>query len=154
MLDLYLNEPLYVFLVSLIAGVGLGIIYDVFRFVRKIGFDSSRLIFTEDVLFAIVVSCFVFVFTYCINEGVYRSYMFVGIILSFFIYYHTIGRLTTMLTNKIISVLRSICTFLYNNIVIRLYITIDKFYKKVKIIVELKKKARYERQLFDILLSK
>ena len=149
--DLYLNTPLNIFLLSLPIGVIIGLVFDMFRFVRKLGFRSFCHTLFQDILFSLLTSIIIFLFAFCTNGGVYRSYMFIGIGLSFFIYYNTLGYIFIRFADKIIATIRKFITYLYNNIVIRLYITLDKFYKKGKINIEIYLKRKYEKRIFIIM---
>ena len=151
MTNLYLNTPLNTFLFSLPTGIIIGVLFDIFRFIRKIGFNSYKHTLFQDILFSILASVIIFLFTFCINGGVYRSYMFIGVALSFYIYYNTLGYIFIHITDTLISIIRRFISFLYNNIIIRLYISLDKFYKKGKINIEKNFKRRYEKKIFIIM---
>jgi len=151
MINLYSNEPLNVFLMSIPIGIIIGVLFDLFRLIRIIGFNNYAHTLVQDILFLILVSIIIFIFAYCVNGGVFRVYMFIGIGLSYFIYYNTLGRLFISVSDKLIRSIKKFFWFLYNNIVIRLYISLDKFYKKGKILIEKKIKQKYEKRIFAVM---
>lgn len=151
MINLYSNEPLTVFILSIPVGFFIGILFDLFRLIRIAGVNNYTQTLVQDILFSVAVALIIFTFSFCVNGGVYRIYMFIGISLSFFIYYNTIGRLLMRISDTLIRLIKKFFWILYNNIVISLYITLDKFYKKGKIIIEQKNKQRYEKRIFIVM---
>ena len=151
MVNLYLSSPIKIFLLSLPVGFIIGFLFDCFRFLRIAGFNTRTHTFLQDVSFSIISSIIIFIFSYCTNQGVYRLYIFIGAILSFVIYYNTLSRVFSKISSLLISAIHKFLWFLYKNILIRTYISLDKFYKKGKIIIEIKNKRKYEKKIFAVL---
>lgn len=81
------------FLYSIIMGLALGIIYDLFKLDRNIFKRSTVYIFVSDVLFW-VISAFV-LFSFCIvfSNGQIRGFIILGALLGFMIFRLTLSRL-------------------------------------------------------------
>ncbi|MBE6718625.1 MAG: hypothetical protein E7574_05170 [Ruminococcaceae bacterium] len=112
-------------LYSLVLGVFLGLVYDVFRIRRLVFFCDNEnepgkkaiilkhknriesiIIFFEDILFWLVCSVSICIFIYYINSGRFRSISIVGAVAGFLVYYNTVGRLVMMLSDVIIRFLK------------------------------------------------
>jgi spore cortex biosynthesis protein YabQ len=143
----YYYSPYRFFLLSLILGFALGLYFDIYRIIRRIGIKGKKGIFLEDLLFTLTSFVMIFVFTYCTNEGVYRAYEFLALCCGFLIEHLTVGKITIIIAEKIIELLNKFLKFLFKNTIIRLYILLDKFYKKIKILLEEKIKVQYEDYL-------
>lgn len=91
----------YLFLMSLLAGVVCGAVYDIFRILRAFAFKNRVIVFVEDVLFCLfVTACFLVLF-YNYSEGRLRFYAFTGVILGFSAYYFTVGAITRRIVEAI-----------------------------------------------------
>ena len=142
----FLPSASQIFLYSLIFGIFLGVLSDIFKVISRIQ-NNKHLSVAYDLLFMLSLTVSVFLFAYCANEGVYTVYMFIGFSSSFIIYNCTVSK---YVVNTISNILRKICKlllYLFNNTVITLYYTLDKFYKKGKINIERKIKLNYEKRL-------
>ena len=126
----YPHSAIAFFLYSLIVGFIIGMIFDVFRLLRCCGLNNSIFVFFEDIIFCLISVTVIFIFTFAMNEGVFRSYELFGIIAGFLIYYNTFGRLVMAFSEIIINAFKKFFSFLF--IIIKN--TIDKFYKRVKIL--------------------
>ncbi len=97
MIDMWavlLQKQSSAFLQSVITGVAVGFIYDLFRVVRVI-WNSGRIkMFFEDVLFCAVAGVMFCVFAFNANLGAVRLFMFIGILVGFFSYRFSLGLVT------------------------------------------------------------
>lgn len=95
------NLQIYYFLSTVIAGIAVGIMFDIYRVI--IGFNNPSRILTaiSDVLFWLLCSCTVFVFFLYTNNGDLRYYTFVGLALGIIFYFKIISK-------RFIIILRSI----------------------------------------------
>lgn len=82
------------FLASLLTGVLIGLIYDVFRIGRVI-FGGGRIkLFLEDVLFSMMTALVFAVFTFNVTMGVVRMFAAIGALIGFFAYRFSLGLCT------------------------------------------------------------
>ncbi len=144
---LYSVSSLQIFIESIILGFATGIYYEIFRLIRCAGLNKKSAIFLQDIFFIITSGIAVFLFTFAVNEGSFRSFELIGILIGFFLYYFTLGRLIFMLSRIIIDGICRFLKFLYKNTALRIYITLDKFYKKGKIIIEDIKYRHFETRI-------
>ena len=116
-----------VFLYSLALGAVFGLAYDFFR-VRRIAFEFCDLsvfgkkiaekldvayVFAEDVVYSVFCSASVCVFIYYMNSGRFRALALVGIVVGFFCYYNTVGRLVIRCSGVIIGFIKAVLKAFY-----------------------------------------
>lgn len=84
---------LYQLLLSAGFGFALGVYYELFRFIRRL-FDSRTVsVIGQDLVFFTTASCGTYLFDLYLTGGMLRWYLFVGLIVGFWVYYVTVGRL-------------------------------------------------------------
>lgn len=89
------------FLASLVTGVVIGLIYDVFRVGRAI-FGGGRVkLFFEDVLFFVMSALVFTVFMFNATFGVVRMFAAFGALVGFFAYRFSIGLFTVLAARKL-----------------------------------------------------
>lgn len=115
-----LSEQLNIFLWSCAFGFCFGIIYDVFRFLRVLKFNSKIQIYIQDILFMCCFGLYTFLFTATYNFGEIRFYIVLGEFLGLISYRYTLGELTIR-----------IFTFLYK-IVITIFSLLEIQFKKLE----------------------
>ncbi|MBQ9976653.1 MAG: spore cortex biosynthesis protein YabQ [Clostridia bacterium] len=147
-----LPSAMTLFSASMIFGIYLGLLYDILS-VFKLLVRIRRLLFFADFTFSLICSLSVFIFVYCINEGAYTPYMFIGMLATFLIYNVTVSRVTVRVIITVIGVFCKFFKILYKITVIPAYIALDKFYKKGKINIENKLRVRYEKKLLKLLIK-
>lgn len=86
-----LEEAVF-FGVSLLVGMGLVLVYDVFRILRRIVKHGTILIGVEDICFWILCTVTVFLLLYWENDGMLRLFAFVGILSGMGIYLAVFSR--------------------------------------------------------------
>lgn len=82
------------FLLSVLAGVVFGLLYDLFRIFRVMWRGGRIKLFFEDMVFSTLSALLLCIFVFNANMGVVRLFMFVGLIIGFFSYRFTFGLLT------------------------------------------------------------
>ena len=107
-----LNQA-YLFLIFIINGILIGIIFDIFRILRR-SFKTSNLITSiEDVLFWIISAMLVLYSIFEFNNGQFRLYIFIGIFLGIAIYMLFFSRYIIKVSVKIVDFLKKISSFLF-----------------------------------------
>ncbi len=84
---MYMTNELIIFIKTLIFGMGVGIIFDIFRIIRKTIPHYDFLVIVQDFLFCILSAAYVFLLVYFLNLGEVRLYILLGILLSNIIYF-------------------------------------------------------------------
>lgn len=107
-MEVSMNQLALSTLLSVVLGAALGVVYDVFRFIRVLFSVKVRSpfgkkgirpyfewIFTAvgDLVFMMIVAVCLCVFFFLTGDGRVRIYPLAGAFLGFEIYYHTLGRL-------------------------------------------------------------
>lgn len=122
----------YIFLMFIINGILIGVIFDIFRILRK-SFKTSNLItYLEDIIFWIIVTIIIMYSIFSFNNGQFRGYIFLGIFLGTLIYMLFCSRIIINISVKLISILKNIIIFVIRIIIFPLKF-IYKFFSKEKL---------------------
>ena len=81
-----ISSQAYIFLCSVIGGIAIALIYDIFRILRKAVKTSNLATYMEDLVFWVLVAVVMFATVYYSNEGELRSYIFLGTFLGVVLY--------------------------------------------------------------------
>lgn len=73
-----MSNQAYIFLCSIVSGMFIAFIYDLFRIKRKAVKTADILIHIEDFIYWIIVAVVMFTVVYYSNEGEIRAYIFIG----------------------------------------------------------------------------
>ncbi len=76
----------YVFLCTIIGGIAIALVYDIFRIIRKAIKTGSLITSVEDLLYWLIVALIMFVTIYYSNDGELRAYLFIGTLLGVVLY--------------------------------------------------------------------
>lgn len=118
------------FLIFTINGVLIGIIFDIFRILRKTIKTSDFVTYIEDFLFWIITSIILFYSIFTYNNGELRFFMFLAVILGFVLYFFTISSYLIKINVKIINTIKRIFLKLFE-IIYKPIIKTFKILKKV-----------------------
>ena len=80
------SSQAYIFLCTVIGGMVVGFVYDIFRVSRKIIKTKNIIVYFEDIIFWLLVSLLTFIVLFISNAGQIRGYAFIGLILGVIIY--------------------------------------------------------------------
>lgn len=105
MSEMFLKE-LWIFSYSCLLGLGLGILYDVFRIVRMLINTKNITIFLQDVIYFIVSGLITFLFVLGINEGQSRFYILAGEGIGWIAYHITLGEKIYRSSENIVKIIR------------------------------------------------
>ena len=81
-----LQSQLYVFLLSLVGGVVIGLIYDFYRLSRYYSRPKRIKTFIQDLIFWLVLSIIIILFVNRVNEGEIRGFIFLGFTIGILLY--------------------------------------------------------------------
>jgi len=92
---LNLGDQTRLFFLSMGAGFALGVLYDVFRFVRQLLRPRAGwgYMLVQDLLYTALCTVLAFYFFLGIGDGLLRGYTIVGLLLGWLVYYVTLGQL-------------------------------------------------------------
>ena len=107
MLTVSSNQQLTFFLYSVIIGIFLGLIYDIFVILRKIFPNTaSWVIAIEDVLFCFIATLTYVIFIFTANFGIPRLFSFIAIMSGFVFYKCTFSKIIVLFVIKILKLFR------------------------------------------------
>ena len=155
-----MNE-LYIFLLFILTGISIGILFDIFRILRKSFKTLDFITYIQDFLFWIFAGTILLYSIFSFNNGELRGYIFIGVIFGVFLYMLIFRKYFIKASVTIIRILKKIIytpiKFILN-IIIRYFIkplskigikignsTKDFFTKiKAKYKINIKNKKKYK----------
>lgn len=103
----------FTFLCSVLGGVAIAVIYDIFRITRKAFKTGSVVTYIEDLVFWLLVAVVMFTMVYYSNEGELRGYLFLGTLLGVVFYALLLSKPVMDSSMFIINILRKIFKAVY-----------------------------------------
>lgn len=98
----------YLFLIFSLTGVIIGILFDIFRVLRK-NFKTANIItYLEDILFWVFTGTLILYNIWYFNDGEIRLFMFLGIIMGILIYLLTLSNLFIKINSFILGIFNKI----------------------------------------------
>lgn len=107
------SSQAYTFLITVLGGMIVGFIYDLFRVWRKIIKTRNIMVYAQDIIFWILVSLVVFGTLFISNAGEIRGYLLIGIILGTTIYMLTLSQYVVDFLIRAVRILVGILIYLY-----------------------------------------
>lgn len=102
------TNQVYLFLIFVINGIIIGLLFDFFRISRKVFNTNDIITYIEDILFWLITGCIVLYSIFVFNNGELRLFMFLGIALGSFIYMLFVSSYIIKINVKIINILKQI----------------------------------------------
>lgn len=134
-----LNQA-YIFLIFIINGLLIGILFDIFRILRKSFKTSDFITYMQDMLFWTLAGFLIIFSIYKFNSGEIRIFIFVGLLLGIIFYLLTISKYFITINVKIINIISKVFEIIFicpirfifkviNKIIIR---PISRFFYKIR----------------------
>ena len=98
----------YLLFIFLFSGFLIGIIFDLFRILRKSFKTSDLITYIEDFIFWIITGTYLLIIIFKFSFGQIRLYMFISLIIGFIVYILTLSKYFISFTVKIIKFLKNI----------------------------------------------
>lgn len=140
-------NQLFCLLIFIITGIVIGILFDIFRILRRSFKTADWVTYLQDILFWILAGSIMLFSIFTFNSGEIRSYVFIGIILGIIIYILAISRFFVKISVIIIKFFKKILSYPINfvkNILKKVIISpIIILFKKFKNIFNIKNKKIY-----------
>jgi spore cortex biosynthesis protein YabQ len=145
----------YIFLYSVLIGMFIAFIYDIFRIKRKVVKTGVLFLYIEDLLFWIIVAIFVFIHVCYFNDGEFRFYILAGAIIGVIIYILLLSKIIVKSSVAVLNIIWKIIKY----ILFVLIYPIRLIYKIVMIPAKLvfrpaKKLCRSARGITKVYISK
>ena len=100
-----LEAETQIYLLSVLLGVGIGIVYDLFRAVRIMFRHKNAVVFAEDIVFCALAGFAVFTFVTGLT-GKLRVFTVVGMAAGFVLEHFSVGNLAMFVFRKLMAVLK------------------------------------------------
>ena len=97
-------------------GAGMSALYDVLRILRRIIPHNKVAVSSEDLIYWLCMIIPAFEFVVNVNDGIFRLYFLLGILLGIFVYCETVGRVVIMITTFVCGKISQFGIFVLKNI--------------------------------------
>lgn len=112
-----MNNQAYLFIIFIINGIFIGVLFDIFRILRKSFKTSDFITYIEDAMFWILSGILTLYFIFNYNSGEIRFYIFLGIMLGIIVYILTISKYIIKFSVYIITFIKNIIAKIINIII-------------------------------------
>lgn len=133
----------YLFLVFSLTGVAIGVLFDIFRILRKSIKTPNIIIYIEDILFWILAGLLILYNIWYFNDGEIRVYMFLGIIIGLLLYMSTLSNIIIKIFSKILQTIIKVLEIPFKTIIAifrKIITTIVPFFIKI-----VKKRKKFDK---------
>lgn len=141
----------YLFLIFTINGIIIGLLFDVFRVLRRSFKTSDIITYIQDVLFWILTGFILLYSIFTFSNGEIRLFMFLGVFLGCLIYMLVFSKYFIKINVKIVSIIKNIISKIISIIIlpIKFIINIIKkiFFKPIKFITINMRKIKLNNQI-------
>lgn len=120
----------YLFMIFIVNGIIIGILFDIFRILRKSFHTPNIVTYIEDTLFWIISALLVIYTLFIFNHGEIRLYIFIGIFLGITLYMLFFSKTIVKVSVKIITFLKEIICRIFTVLVspfIKIFQVLKKF---------------------------
>ena len=97
--------------IFMITGILIGVLFDIFRILRKSFYTADWITYIQDVLFWILAGSMMLFSIFTFNHGEIRSYVFIGILIGIVIYMLAISKLFVKSSVNIILFLKKVLSY-------------------------------------------
>lgn len=152
----------YLFLIFIINGIIIGVLFDFFRILRKTIKTKDLITYIQDILFWILTGFIILYSTFTFNNGEIRIFMFIAILIGVIFYMTLISSYIIKINVTIINFLKKIIQGIVN-VLITPFKWIYRFIKRIlykplnfikNAIVKLKSRLNLKKESFVKILQK
>jgi len=120
----------YLFLIFVLVGGIIGLLFDFFRILRKSFKTNDILTYIQDIIFWILTGIIILFSIFIFNNGAIRFFMFVGLLLGVIFYLLIFSKYIIKICIKIIELIKTIILKIYN-IFLKLLRFLYKLFNKI-----------------------
>ena len=135
-------KELYTFLMFILTGLAIGILFDIFRILRRSFKTKDFITYIEDILFWIFTGITLLYSIFTFNNGELRGFVFIGVLLGIILYILTLSKYLIKICVYAVNIIKKIIIFpikILANLVKKIFIiplnkiivTIKKYLKKI-----------------------
>ena len=104
----------YIFVIFILNGFLIGILFDIFRILRKSFKTKDIVTYIEDILFWIITGIFLLYSVFKFNNGEIRLYMFIAILIGVLLYMLILSSYIIKINVKIITSIKKLFQKIFN----------------------------------------
>lgn len=104
-------NQLFCLLIFILTGLVIGILFDIFRILRRSFKTTDFITYLEDIIFWILTGCIMLFSIFIFNNGEIRSYVFIGIAIGIILYMLVISRFFIRISVNIIKFIKRILSY-------------------------------------------
>ena len=104
----------YIFVIFILNGFLIGILFDIFRILRKSFKTKDIVTYIEDILFWIITGVFLLYSVFNFNDGEIRLYMFIAILIGVLLYMLILSSYIVKINVKIITFVKNLLQKAFN----------------------------------------
>lgn len=108
----------YLFLIFTINGIVIGILFDIFRILRKSFKTSDTITYIQDIIFWILTGLILLYSIFTFSNGEIRFYMFLGVFIGCILYMLMISKIFIEINVKFILILKKIIIKIFTIIIV------------------------------------
>ena len=120
----------YLFLIFIINGIIIGVLFDFFRILRKTIKTKDIITYFQDILFWLLTGFIILYSTFTFNNGEIRIFMFIAILIGVIVYMTLVSSYVIKINVTIINFIKNIIQKIFN-ILITPFKWIYKFVKRI-----------------------
>lgn len=105
------NNQAYIFMVFTIVGVIIGVLFDIFRILRKTFKTKDIVTYIEDIVFWLITGMIIVYAMYVFCDGELRFFMILGIIIGATMYMLTISKYVIMVSVFLINIVKKVLIY-------------------------------------------
>ena len=107
-------NQIYCFIIFIVVGIIISILFDIFRILRKVFKTPDFITYIEDIIFGVFSGIIIIYSIFIFNNGEIRLYLFLGILLGILSYLCTLSKLFIKFGDKILTFFKKILLFPIN----------------------------------------
>lgn len=133
-------SEIYTFLLFILTGISIGILFDIFRIFRRSFKTVDFITYIQDFLFWVLAGVILLYSIFSFNNGELRGYIFVGVVFGILLYILIFSKLFVKISVQVITTIKKIVyipiKFILNIIKKYFLIPLSKLIRKVKYILQ------------------
>ncbi|MBZ4645084.1 MAG: hypothetical protein PWR27_1243 [Petroclostridium sp.] len=128
-MEVSVTNQAFIFLSSVIGGLIVGFVFDIFRILRRVIKTANFIIYLQDILFWILVTIIIFSLVFITNDGELRWYEFLGVILGVIFYNLLFSTYVIVVSVTVINFIKKVLLFIIK-IILFPFVFIYKIFRK------------------------
>ena len=107
-MNLNIYNQLFNLFIFIITGIVIGILFDIFRIIRKSFKTPDIITYIEDIIFWIAAGCILLFTIFTFNNGEIRIYVFIGLIFGLAIYMLTLSKYFIKVNVTVLNIIKKV----------------------------------------------